>query len=162
MGFSVVLDQRPARLEVWADAETATRLFRTMLGLFPSLAALRIEYREGRTPHARSRPAVSRAAIAEAFEALCEYIAAGQRIEIAVASDWPATEMRLGPGGRLRVAAEDLGPFEHAVEIAGLPAIPPERGPFWPRRRMRPRPLGGETATLHNTIERLRLSPARD
>ena len=69
-GYTVAWGAGPGCLEVWADPETATRLFRTMLGLFPSPSTLELRYREGGAPRVRSRIAVGRDAIAEAFESL--------------------------------------------------------------------------------------------
>src|SRR3990172_2864890 len=158
-GYGVEGGSVPGRLAVRADPETARRLFRTMLCLFPSPSTLCVRYREGRTTRTQCRGTVGRAEIAEAFEALCEYIMAGQRIQFIVASDSVGAELHVGGGGELRVTADDLGPFERVVEECGLPALRRGRVSAPPRLGAASR-LGGEAATLHNVLERLRLSPA--
>ena len=158
-GYAVELGSVPGRLAVRADPETARRLFHTMLCLFPSPSTLCIRYRERGATFTRCARTVPRAAIAEAFESLSEFILAGQRIQFIVASDTVAAEMRIGGGGELRVAADDLGPFERVVEECGLPALRGRRLPAAPRLGS-PSRLGGEAATLHNVLERLRLTPS--
>jgi hypothetical protein len=161
LGYTVEVRSDPGRLAVRADPDTARRLFHTLLCLFPSPSSLRISYREGRATQARHRVAVSRAAIAEAFEALCEFILAGRGIQVTVASDTLGAEMCIGGGGELRVAASDLAPFEKVIEESGLPALRRGRLPAAVRLGTRSA-LAGEGATLHNTLERLLLTPAHD
>ncbi len=158
LGYTVEVESVPGRLAVRADPETARRLFHVMLCLFPSPSTLCIRYREAATTHTRSRAAVGRAAIAEAFESLSEFILAGRAIELTVLSDTLRAEMRVGGGSELRVAAEDLAPFEKVIEESGLPALRHGRLPAAARLGA-PSPLGGEAATLHNTLERLLLTP---
>jgi hypothetical protein len=158
-GYAVEFGAGSGRLAVRADPETARRLFHTMLCLFPSPSMLCIRYRERRTTRTRCRSTVGRAEIAEAFEALCDYIHAGQRIQFIVASDVVGAELQVVGGGELRVTADDLGPFEKVVEECGLPALRRGRVPSPPHLGAASR-LGGEAATLHNVLERLRLSPA--
>lgn len=157
-GYRLEAGSIPGRLAVRADAETARRLFHTLLCLFPSPATLCVRYREGRTAHTRCNALTGRAAIAEAFEALSEFILTGQRIQLVVSSDEIPAEMSIGGEGELRVTAEDLGPFERVIEECGLPALGRGRLPASPR--LGPgSPLGGESATLENVLERLRLAP---
>lgn len=158
VGYTVECGSVPGRLAVRADPETARRLFHTLLCFFPSPSSLCIRYREGRATHSRCRDAVGRAEIAEAFESLCEFIFAGRGIQFVVTSDAPAAELRVAGGGEIQVVAEDLGPFERVVEEFGLPALGGGRLRAAPRLGPRSR-LGGESVTLNNTIERLRLIP---
>jgi len=159
VGYAAEWGSVPGRLAVRADPETTRRLFHTLLCLFPSPSSLCIRYREGRTTHTRSRAVVSRAAIAEAFESLCEFILAGRGIQLAVASDTLDAEMLVGTGSELRVTASELGPFEKVIEESGLPALRRGRLPAAARLGTRSS-LGGETATLSNTLERLHLLPS--
>lgn len=158
LGYTVEMGVLPGRLAVRADPETARRLFHTLLCFFPSPSSLSITYREGRAARTRSRLVVSRAAIAEAFEALCEFILRGRGIQFAVRSETPSAELHVAGGGELQVVAEDLGPFERVVEEFGLPALRGGRIPAAPRLGARS-PLAGESVTLHNVLERLRLAP---
>ena len=159
VGYTVEVRSVPGRLAVRADPETARRLFHTLLCLFPSPSSLHISYREGRATHTRHRVAVNRAAIAEAFESLSEFILAGRGILFSVISDTLGAEMRVGGGGELRVSAAELGPFEKVIEESGLPSLRRGRLPAVARLGARSS-LAGETVTLHNTLERLRLTPA--
>ena len=160
VGYTVEVRSVPGRLAVRADPDTARRLFHTLLCLFPSPSSLHISYREGRATHTRHRAAVSRAAIAEAFESLSEFILGGRRIQLTVTSDTLDAEMRVGGGGELRVAADEIGPFEQVIEESGLPALRRGRLPAAVRLRTRGA-LAGEGATLSNTLERLLLTPTR-
>jgi hypothetical protein len=157
-GYAVEVGSVPGRLAVRADPETARRLFHTMLCLFPSPSTLCIRYREGRAERTLCRSSVGRPEIAEAFESLSEFILTGQRIQFIIASDTVGAELRIGGGGELHVTATDLGPFERVVEDCGLPALHRSRLPAAPRLGAGSR-LGGELATLENTLERLRLTP---
>ncbi len=157
VGYTVEVRSIPGRLAVRADPDTARRLFHTLLCLFPSPSGLQISYREGGATHTRRRVAVNRAAIAEAFESLSEFILDGRGILLTVTSDSPGAEMRIGGGSELRVTAEDLGPFEKVIEETGLPALRRGRLPAAARLGARSS-LAGETVTLHNTLERLRLT----
>ena len=159
MGYTVEMGSVPGRLAVRADAETARRLFHTLLCLFPSPSSLCIRFRERRTTRTQCRSTVGRAEIAEAFEALCDYIQVGQRIQFIVASDVVGAEVQVVAGGEIRVTASDLAPFERVVEECGLPALRGGRVAPAPRLGAASR-LGGEAPTLHNVLERLRLSPA--
>ncbi len=161
VGYTVEVQSVPGRLAVRADPETARRLFHTLLALFPSPAALHISYREGRATHTRQRAAVSRAAIAEAFESLSEFILAGHGIQMMVASDTLGAELCIAGGGEIRVAAPEIGPFEQVIEESGLPALRRGRLPAAARLGARSA-LAGETVTLHNTLERLRLTSSRN
>jgi hypothetical protein len=160
VGYTVEVKSVPGRLAVRADPETARRLFHTLLALFPSPSALHISYRERRATHTPHRAAVNRAAIAEAFESLSEFILAGHGIQLMVASDTLGAELRIGGGGEIRVTADEIGPFEQVIEEAGLPALRHGRLPSAVRLGTRSA-LAGETVTLHNTLERLRLTPPR-
>lgn len=147
----------PGRLAVRADAETARRLFHTMLCLFPSPSTLSIRFRDAEGTHTWGRGAVNRAAIAEAFESLSEFIVSGQRIQVIVGSDLIGAELQVTGGGELRVTAEEIAPFERVVEECGIPALRAGR-----LSAAAPRPgsasrLPGESVTLDNTLERHRL-----
>ena len=157
-GYTVEMESLPARLAVRADPETARRLFHTLLCLFPSPSSLSIRFRDAEGDHTWGKAAVSRAAIAEAFESLSEFVVSGQRIQVIVASDEIGAEMSVTGGGEIRVTAEDIGPFEKVVEEYDLPAL--RRGSVPATPRLGPAShLGGEAATLDNTLERLRLTP---
>jgi hypothetical protein len=161
VGYTVEARSVPVRLAVRADPETARRLFHTLLALFPSPCSLHISYREGRATRTRHRAAVNRAAIAEAFESLSEFILAGHGIQFMVASDTLRAEMRIGGEGEIRLAADEIGPFEQVIEESGLPAL--RRGHLPAAARLGARSsLAGETVTLHNTLERLRLTSTRN
>lgn len=157
-GYTVEMGSVPGRLAVRADPETARRLFHTMLCFFPSPSTLSIRYRDSEGTHTWGRGAVSRAAIAEAFESLSEFIVSGQRIQVVVTSDAIGAEMQVTGGGELRVTAEEIAPFEKVVEECGLPALRPGRFSAAPRLGSAS-PLAGEAATLDNTLERHRLTP---
>lgn len=160
-GYTVQMENVPGRLAVRADPETARRLFHMMLCLFPSPSTLSIRYRDSEGTHTWGRGAVNRAAIAEAFESLSEFIVSGQRIQVVVASDTIGAEMQVTGGGELRVTAEEIAPFEKVVEECGLPALRAGRLSAAPRLGAASR-LAGEAATLDNTLERHRLIPFRD
>lgn len=160
-GYTVDMERIPGRLAVRADPETARRLFHAMLCLFPSPSCLSIRFRDREGDHTWGRGAVSRAAIAEAFESLCEFVIAGQRIQVIVTSDAIGAELQVTGGGEIRVTADEIAPFERVVETWGLPVLR--------RRRLAAAPslgpgsrLGGEAASLDNTLERHRLAPTHD
>ena len=161
VGYTVEVQSVPVRLAVRADPETARRLFHTLLALFPSPSSLQIRYREGGGTQTRHRSSVNRAAIAEAFESLSEFILAGHGIQFAVASDILGAELCIGGGGEIRVAADEIGPFEQVIEESGLPALRRGRLPAAVRLGTQSA-LAGETVTLHNTLERLRLTSTRN
>jgi hypothetical protein len=59
------------------------------------------------------------------------------------------------------VAAAEIGPFEQVIEESGLPALRRGRLPAAARLGAQSA-LAGETVTLHNTLERLRLTSTRN